>query len=235
MPSLTAELGVDLRDLPAYSYAEGARMVDVPRSTLQAWTRGMPYGDGQHFEPVLRPPEGYGAGLSYYNLVEATVLRALRTVHAVPLADVREAIEDASHRFGIERLLIHEEFRVSGKDLFLQRYSELIHLGRSGQMVLEELLRDTLMRVKYDEDRLALSHYPLTRGSPKSDPKIIEIHPYVAFGRAIVARRGISTRAIVSRIDAGESVEHVADDYDLTREEVSEAQAYEARMKGVAA
>jgi uncharacterized protein (DUF433 family) len=43
----------------------------------------------------------------------------------------------------------------------------------------------------------------------------------------VVREAFISTRSIVDRIDAGENVEDVARDYDLTREVVEEAVLYE--------
>jgi uncharacterized protein (DUF433 family) len=48
----------------------------------------------------------------------------------------------------------------------------------------------------------------------------------VAFGRPIVRRAGVSTEAIADRIDAGETVAAVADDYDLSTEEVEQAVLY---------
>jgi uncharacterized protein (DUF433 family) len=43
----------------------------------------------------------------------------------------------------------------------------------------------------------------------------------------IVIRAGVSTEAIAGRIDAGETVEALAEDYDLKPEEIEEAVLYE--------
>ena len=48
-----------------------------------------------------------------------------------------------------------------------------------------------------------------------------------AFGRPIISRRSISTAVIVGRVDAGESVDDIAADYELKPEEVQEAIEYE--------
>jgi len=53
------------------------------------------------------------------------------------------------------------------------------------------------------------------------------IDPQISFGRPVVSKAFISTRSIVDRIDAGETVEAVARDYNLTREAVEEAVVYE--------
>ena len=48
----------------------------------------------------------------------------------------------------------------------------------------------------------------------------------MAFGRPIVLRAGVSTAAIADRIDAGETVAALADDYGLTGEEIEQAVFY---------
>lgn len=62
---------------------------------------------------------------------------------------------------------------------------------------------------------------PFTSGRP------ISIDAHVAFGRPVLAHRGITTSAIVERIDAGESVADLAEDYDLSSNQIEEAVLYE--------
>jgi uncharacterized protein (DUF433 family) len=64
-------------------------------------------------------------------------------------------------------------------------------------------------------------------GSRDSSDKPIDIDPEIAFGRPIIARIGISTHAISDRIDAGESVDELAKDYDLSMDEIEQAVLYE--------
>ena len=45
----------------------------------------------------------------------------------------------------------------------------------------------------------------------------------IAFGPRIVLEAGVSTITISERIDAGEAVDDVASDYDLSRDEIEEA------------
>ena len=220
----------DIRDLPTYTYVEASKALRIPASTLRAWTKGQTYRWKDrvgYFHPVILLPKAADGQLSYNNLIESFVLRAIRTVHRVSLSDVRAALEIAEHEFGIERLLIHEDFRFGAGEFFLKRYSELVSLTASRQIVMHEMLKIYLARVEYDEDRLPYRLFPLTRGEVADSPKIVEINPFISFGRPIVARRGISTAAIQSRIDAGETVGHVAEDYKLTPEEVEEAIRYE--------
>ena len=55
----------------------------------------------------------------------------------------------------------------------------------------------------------------------------IAIDPKISFGRPVVISRGISTAAIVARIDAGETVADLAADYDLSVAEIDDAVLYE--------
>ena len=41
------------------------------------------------------------------------------------------------------------------------------------------------------------------------------MNPHVAFGRPIIARRGISTATVIDRINAGEDADEIAADYGL--------------------
>jgi uncharacterized protein (DUF433 family) len=50
----------------------------------------------------------------------------------------------------------------------------------------------------------------------------------VSFGRPIIHRTGISPRSIAQRLDAGEAVETLVDDYRLTEAEIEEAVLFEA-------
>ena len=53
------------------------------------------------------------------------------------------------------------------------------------------------------------------------------LFPSIAFGRPVLVRRGVTTTVIRERIDAGEPVQSLSDDYDLTAEEIGTAILYE--------
>lgn len=232
-PSL-AELA-DPRDLAAYTYVEASKALGIPPSTIGAWVRGQRYrrkDDTGFFEPVIQRPDPEDTRLSFKNLVEAHVLRSLRTGHEVSLAAVREALRIAEEHHGIERLLIHAELRTSAGELFLDQYERLVTLSKAEQLVIRETFQSYLRRVEYDESSLPRRLFPITALDGRDEEPVISISAYVSFGRPIITRAGISTGAIRSRIDAGESIEHVARDYGLEESEVDAALRYEV---GVAA
>ncbi len=222
--------GHDPRDVPIYQLAEAARYLGLSAATLRSWVvgRSYPRGEGEaFFEPLIDLPDPSNSRLSFTNLVEAHVLRALRAKHRVPMREVRQALEYAQGKCNIQRLLVSRELRAAPGNLFLDRYGSLINLGKSGQLAIRRVLDAYLGRLDRDVEGLPLRLYPFTPEQNLAGPKRIVIDPRVSFGRPVLVDHGISTGAIVDRIDAGESVQAVADDYGLTDDEVAEAIVYE--------
>ena len=221
---------IDLRDQPAYGLSEAARYVKLPVATLRSWTVGRPYSAAtgvRQSKPLIHPPERRPLALSFWNLIEAHVLRSLRTEHGVPLPAVRAAVAYAEKSLGIERLLLRKELLTEAGDLFLEHYGELINLSKSGQLALRRFFLEHLHRVEWDEATFPLRLYPFLTAVSDVGKCPIVIDPGLAFGRPIVRSQGISTSVIAERIDAGESVGDIADDYELSPEEVEQAVLYE--------
>jgi uncharacterized protein (DUF433 family) len=218
------------RDLAAYTLAEAARYVRVPAATLRSWVLGRQYptaGGAGNFPPLIRPASRRPPLLSFSNLIEAHVLRSLRTEHGVPVKALRSALTYAEKTLGIDRLLLRPELHTDAGNVFLDRYGELIELTASGQLAMRRLLAEHLKRVEWDSSRFPVRLYPFLSAAAPSEARPIAIDPRIAFGRPVVLRKGISTSIIAERVDAGESVEDVAADYDLGPAEIEQAIIYE--------
>ncbi len=219
----------DIRDAPAYTFAAAARHLGMPPATLRSWVLGRIYrrgGEVVETEPLIRAPAGSRSPISFNTLVEAHVLRAIRTKDGVRMGAVRKAIAYAEESLGIDRLLLSDELRTSGQDIFLDRLRELITLTKSGQLAMKQMLLAYLKRVDRDDEALPLRLYPL-RPAWSEDRKPIVIDPRVSFGRPTVAGSGISTVALVDRVDAGEDLETLARDYSLSIGQIEDAVFYE--------
>lgn len=220
----------DPRNQPAYSVTEAARYLKVASATLRAWVVGRPYPKAHgvgHFRPLIHPPSRQPPNLSFWNLIEAHVLRSLRTEHGVSLKEVRKAIAFAEKTLKVESLLRSKELRTQGGELLLDRYGELIELSASGQLAMRRLFHDHLARVEWDEWQFPVRLYPFISADVPTLEKPIAIDPAIAFGRPIVIRTGIGTSTIAERIDAGENITEVANDYGLSEAEVEQAILYE--------
>ncbi len=231
MPVRTAAANVnDLRDQPAYTLAEAARYLKLPTPTLRSWVAGRAYPKATglaQFEPLIHPPIAQPATLSFWNLIEAHVLRALRIEHKVSIRAVREALKFAGQQLRVERLLLSRELCTQGGELFLEKYGQLINLSASGQLALRHVLAEHLKRVEWDECKFPIRLYPFVSVEAPSVARPIAIDPNIAFGRPILVSMSISTGTIAERIDAGEMVADLADDYELTPAEIEQAVLYE--------
>jgi uncharacterized protein (DUF433 family) len=175
---------------------------------------------------VIRTPDESGR-LSFNNLIEVHVLRSLRIRHDVRLDRVREALDVAQSRYGIQRLLISEELRFDAGRLFLDHYGTVSELTRSEQIGIRGVLDASLKRIEFGAAGLPRDFYPIERAT-EAGRKLILVSPLVSFGRPVITRLGVSTRVIADRLNAGESEESVMRDYGLERDELEEAAAYEA-------
>ncbi len=224
MPYLRANAGrvaenLDLRHQPAYGIAEAAHYLKLPASTLRSWITG-------EFQPLTEPLKTRPPALSFCHLVEAHILRSLRTKHGVSLKAVREAVDYAEKAEKIERLFLNKELRTHAGKLFLDKYGQLIDLPASGRMAMRLVFDEHLKRVEWHEWKFPVRLYPFVSADTPA-ARTIAIDPNIAFGRPVVARAGISTGAIAGRIDAKEPASEVAADYELTVEEVEQAVLYE--------
>jgi len=220
----------DIRDRPAYGLAEASRYVKLPPATLRAWAVGRAYptaGGRRQFRPLIRPAGKEPVQLSFWNLIEAHVLRSFRTDHDVSLKALRQALDYAERELRIDRLLLRKELCTDAGHVFLDRYGLLINLSASGQLAIRRLLAQHLRRVEWDEWKFPVRLYPFLSAGTPTEARPIAIDPAVSFGRPVVARLGISTAVLAERVDAGETLGALADDYGLSQSEVEDALVYE--------
>ncbi len=218
------------QDRPAYSIGEAAWYVRIAPATLSSWVTGREYPTARgvrHFHPLITLADPRRGLLSFNNLVEAHILRALRTKHGTPIKAIRAALDYAHTDLGIDRLLLSRELQTDAGEIFLDYYGALINLSRSGQLAMQDVVRVYLQRVEWDDTPRPLRLFPFVGVEPANVSRQIAIDPAVGFGRPIVFRRGISTQVIVDRIDAGETPMELAHDYGLEVSEVNEAIVYE--------
>jgi Uncharacterized conserved protein len=222
---------IDGRDAPAYTVADAAHYLRLPAATLRSWALGRRYptadGGGARFDPLIHPVSRKPALLSFWNLIEAHVLRSLRIEHGVSVPALRKALNYAEAELGIDRLLLRPELRTNAGSVFLEKYGALIELSASGQLAMRRVLQEHLKRVEWDSAEFPVQLYPFLPSGEAEKERPIVIDARLAFGRPVLASKSISTRAIADRIDAGELVADVAADYGLDASEIEQAAVYE--------
>jgi uncharacterized protein (DUF433 family) len=222
MPKLDVE---QLRRTPAYSFGEAAHYLCMPTATLRAWCVGQKQGEKREFVRLIQLDGSPKEGLSFLNLVEAHVLAAIRRVHNVSLLKVRDALNYVKRDLRIERPLLSPKFQTDGVDLFVEELSNLLNVT-THVYSFEQIMRAYLKRIRRDVKGVPVKLYPFLRREDTDRPAApapIEIDPRVAFGRPVLIGRAVPTAVLADRFKAGDSIEDLAGDFEVSSADIQEA------------
>lgn len=203
-------------DLPIYEATVASYYLDIPVSTLTSWVRGRPYLTRQgrvHSPPILIRPDPESPLLSFTNLIEAHVLRALRTLR-FSMAEIRSAVEKLRNDYGDPHPLAKSDLYTDHEDIFVKDFSQgLVKLTRPNQLVMQKIVHDHASRVIFTNKR-AMGVYPFAVGVSEPDSlSPVRIHIREEYGEPTLAGTGIPVEAILSRFAAGEGIPSLADDF----------------------
>ncbi len=213
-------------DREVYSEADAAEILRVAPSTLHWWLEGRQQGS-KVYAPVLRPEPTGSRSLTWAEFVEAALLRQYRREFQVRLQEIRDFIATLREKEGVPYPLAHYRPWVGeGRRLLLemQQKSQLpgelwLVAPASDQLVLTEPAASFLKRVEWDDD------LPVAWRPHDDDASPVRCRPTQRFGRPSIG--GVSTEAIVEHLDGGEDEEEVAEQFDLSLDDVRWARSYE--------
>ena len=214
---VAVENGADRREAPLYSVADVSLYLRVPEKTLRRWISARSY------QPLITPADGTGKRLSFFNLVEAHILKATRQRDEVPMSAIRDALDFAAGEPSAHPL-ITKQFLTEGRYLFEEKLGQLINSSKHGQLAFDVIMRDHLERIDRDSLGYPSGLYPFVPNKPAS--KLIVIKPGVSSGVPTVSGTGISILIVYGRFKAGDTIPELADDYELSHEEIEDAIAY---------
>jgi uncharacterized protein (DUF433 family) len=216
---------VDLLDRPLYGMSQVDRLLALPPGTARRWIDGY-QRRGRLYEPVIRLESTGDEIVTWGEFVETRFLAEYRT-RGIPLIRMRPAIIELRKEFG-PYPLAHARPLIDGKELVL-RVQEAVGLERqlvlvvvrSGQLVLSDPASHFVEAVEYgaNDDPIVQRIHPL-RGN-----RAVVVDPLRQFGEPVV--RSVPTSVIAELFDAGDSVESIAELYELERDDVGAALRYE--------
>jgi uncharacterized protein (DUF433 family)/DNA-binding transcriptional MerR regulator len=213
----------DVFDTPAYSCLQAAHYVGVPSHTLRRWIGE----DGLIVTSVA-------SALSFNNLAEAHILKAMRKVHGLSLQGIRKALRELAQLRQSAHPLLDETFETDGVNLCIRDQDEVINLSQRSQREFREFVSLYLHRIQRDDRGRVARLYPFVVADRESEPKNISISPTVSFGKPVLAGTGISTSVIVGRFNARDSVADLAREYNVMPAVLEDAIRWEMN-KGKAA
>lgn len=211
----------DIREFPRYSIPEAALYVRIPVNTLRAWTLGQDYiahtiGRRRTFKPMIELADNANKLLSFYNLVEAHILRFTTEVRNVPLQNVRKALDYVHEKIPGKHPLLTHDFETSGKEIFIKYLDQTINATAHGQQAMREILEKYLALIPRDVSGFPVRVFPI-------HSRRLAIDPFFSSGKPIVRGKGITASVLYGRSKSGETPSEIALDYGLTETEVQEA------------
>jgi uncharacterized protein (DUF433 family) len=211
-------------DVPAYPLAVASWLAGVPVSTLRSWVIGRPFlsrGGQRRSLPVIRLPQGQKRFLSFTNLVEVHVLAVMRRKRALGLDAIRRAVRFVHDELDVDHPLADEQFKTNGVELFVERLGTLVNASRDDRLGMWAVLLRSLDRVEYDKQGHAIGLFPLF--GREDARKSIVIDPRRAFGRPVLVGTAVPAADVRARFDAGDGIDGLARDYDVSRELIEDA------------
>jgi DNA-binding transcriptional MerR regulator len=182
-------------DQGAYSCLQAAQYLGISYATLRGWTA--PNG-------LIAIPES--GALSFNNLAEAHILKAMRRVHGLSLQGIRKALAELALTRKTSHPLLDESFETDGVDLCVREGLDVVNLSRKSQREFREFVSLYLHRIQRNEEGKVARLYPFVVSEREDEPKTISISPTVSFGKPVLAGTGISTSVIAGRFSARDSL-----------------------------
>jgi uncharacterized protein (DUF433 family) len=197
---------------PLLTVAETGRHLVISRSTVKNWkTKGLVHS-------VDESRRGFPT-LPLAGVAEAQVLRGLR-ISGLPPFEINRVTQSLREELG-EYALIKARLAHDGKSIF----RDVAHRVdapqwirvRDGQMLLPSVVDDHLNYIEWASDgypiRLRLRSYQQVNADVILDPRF-------GYGKPVFERTKVRTKDVMRQFLAGERPEDIAEDYDLTEDEV---------------
>jgi uncharacterized protein (DUF433 family) len=220
----------DQRVNPIYSVAEAADYLSIPKNTLYAWTLGRRKANStDSYPPVLSSVDQHLHRLSFYDLVEAHILRAF-IEQKIPLTQMKRGLAFLRQQHPTNpRPLLTYDFVTYGKDLLVKGMlgskkkdkEALVNASRHGQLEITPVIEEYLRLIGRDTSKMPNTLFP------KDGHRIVSITSGVVSGRPVIEGTRIPTSVIAQRFNAGEEVKAIAKDYQLSKEKIEAAIKYE--------
>jgi len=207
---------------PAYRIGEAASYAHISPQTVAAWHRVRL--DGR--KAMLREKEK-NVGLSFLQLIELAVVARMRRA-GLKVTEIARARDWFTRSTGLQYPFAQLRFKTDGAEILQDDdgplregdVEKLISANHGGQYVWRDLLSRQLDEFNYDEDSGEVTYWKVA-----GKDRAIRIDPRIAFGAPQV--RGVKTGILKAHWLAGEEVDELTDDFDLSAGEVIDALIFE--------
>jgi uncharacterized protein (DUF433 family) len=174
-------------------------------------------------EPELKRVPGRELVLSFEDLVSIRIISALRAAR-VSFNKIYTAEKWLRDITGHPKPFATQMLWTERSDIFIEMKRQYIAASRFGQYAFD-ILEEHLIPVHgllFDEKGIAVN-WEICNG--------ILLDPLIQFGSPCIKGTRIPTNAIWSMLEAGDSIEFLADSYDLSIKEIESAVAWENAIR----
>ncbi|WP_245655441.1 DUF433 domain-containing protein [Nocardia coubleae] len=205
---------VDVFTDALFTPADVARQLVIPRSTVYSWLSKDV--DGHPLVHRVQPERRGRASVPFIAMVEAYVLRALRTELRFSTPRIQAAVAALRAEFDTEYALASKRIATDGIDLFVEYIDGEFARVHDRQIPVREFISDYLRYIDWGEAGYATRlHLPRF---PAAAPVVID--PQFNWGSPVLERTKVPVSAIIDLFKAGEPINVVAGEYELDEQEV---------------
>ena len=212
---------------PLYSFAEADRIARVTPNTSRRWLKGYSFWyDGEHRTmPPVTWTSGMKDAVTFVDLMEVATIDKLRK-KGFNFKQIRKINATARFYLRKPRPLVTETFKVKGRDIFVDEgFGILVNVGyEAGMQAWDEILDPFLDTVEY-EGEIVRRWWPLGKEFA------VLVDPDYGFGLPVVEGVGVRTEIIAERYRAGDSIDEIAYDFDVTPKQIDDALQWEMPKK----
>ena len=201
--------------MPLYAVGRAAKLAQVPANTASRWHKAYRNGNS----PLGQRERGQA--LSYFQLIELRVVRALRESHKIKLYKIAEARDFLAKQLKTQFPFASTRLKTDGANILadLPETKNLVNANAGGQIELDGIIQASLSEFIYDDE--LVTSWELVRGA---SPIIID--PKLNLGRSSI--QGITTESIHDLLLAGEKARDVAENFGLSLSEIDLAFKFES-------
>jgi uncharacterized protein (DUF433 family) len=205
---------VDKFNDPLLTPKDVARHLWIPESTLYYWLSEE--ANGAPLVHRVAPERRGWPSVPFVAVVAAYVLRSLRDL-GLTKRKIREAAAEVRKNFGTPYALATKKITTDGVDIFVHYADDELARVGDGQRPFRDVIDDYLHYIEWDKSdgfagSLRLRQY--------TDLAPVIIDPRFGWGAPVVESTKVPVDAVVDLWLAGESLEAVAYEYGMTREQV---------------
>lgn len=228
---------IDLQERRVYSFRQIDDILNLYAGTSARWIDGYDRG-AKSYPPVVREERQFDDVATWGEFVECRLLAEYRTA-GVTLQRMRPAVERLRELTNSPYPLASAQLWVApeGREL-VARVQDEVGLARPLSLVLRtgQTVLDWSVRASTFERSVAWSSDDAATAEPlfiTPDPQVplVVVDPRRGYGDPVIRGRNVTTEVVRELVRAGESVDGVAEAYELTRAEVEAALAYELGKK----